>query len=58
MKSIFTVLVIIIFMTAMTSCSNSNPDKAVELSDVEMESLMEQVAESDVDTLYKDYLKD
>ena len=58
MKSIFTVLVIIIFMTAMTACSGSAPDNAVELSDAEMESLMEQVAESDVDTLYKDYLKD
>ena len=58
MKSIFTVLVLIIFMTAMTACSGSAPDNAVELSDAEMELLMEQIAESDVSISYDEYLKD
>ena len=58
LKNTIIILLVITLISAMTACSGSTPDNAVELSDAEMESLMEQVAESDVDTLYKDYLKD
>ena len=58
LKNTIIILLAIALISAMTACSGSTPDNAVELSDAEIELLMEQVAESDVDTLYKDYLKD
>ena len=58
LKNTIIILLVIALISAMTACSGSAPDNAVELSDAEMVSLLEQVAESDVDTLYKDYLKD
>lgn len=58
LKSIFTVILAITLMTAMSACSGGKQGNTVELSEAETESLMNQVAESDVDISYGDYLKD
>lgn len=58
LKNTIIILFAIALISAMTACSGSAPDNAVELSDAEMESLMEQVADSDVSISYDEYLKD
>ena len=52
------ILVAILLITAMSSCSKGTNENETKLSDAEYESLMKQVAQKDVDICYDEYLRD
>ena len=56
LKKYLTIMLAVILIAAMTSCSNEK--HAVELSDAELESLMEQTAKKTATLSYTDYLRD
>lgn len=64
LKKSLVLIAVIVLITALSSCSvgklqnGTERNSSVELSENEYESLMEQVANNDVDTLYTDYLRD
>ena len=58
LKKLIILLLVIPIITALLVCSGCAPGTAVELSDAETQSLMEQVAKSDVHIGYREYLKD
>lgn len=64
LKKSLVLIVTFLLITALCSCSEENQKSeaeltnSAELSDDEFESLMEQVAKSDVETSYTDYLRD
>lgn len=57
-KCIIIIILVIVFMASMSACSGSKQGNVVELSETEMDSLMTQVAESDVNLGYGEYLID
>lgn len=57
LKKTFAVFLSILLMTVMSACSVGGQGKAVELSESEIESLMEQVAKRDVDIRYGNYFR-
>ena len=52
------ILVVILLIAAMSSCSKGTNENETKLSDAEYESLMKQVAQKDVDICYDEYLRD